>query len=199
MSFLQPCPPMTCLKSPTDSRWLEVVLSETDRLLADHTQCEQKAAASAMSLIAKYPSEPQLVRSMIGLAQEELGHFERLYRILEKRHLSLGRIEPDMYVKELLKFNRPQGREHLVDRLLILSLVEARSCERFVLLADALPDPELRTLYHELSFSEAGHHHLFVSLAGQYLPAMAVAERLDELAILEADIVRRLPVLPRMH
>lgn len=199
MSFLQPCPPMTCLENPTDSRWLEVVMSATDRLLADHTQCEQKAAASAMSLIAKYPSEPPLVRSMIHLAQEELDHFERLYKILEQSNISLGLIEADLYVKELLELNRPQGREHLVDRLLILSLVEARSCERFVLLANALPDPELKTLYHELSYSGAGHHHLFVSLAGHYHPMERVAERLDELVTLEADIVRRLPVSPRMH
>lgn len=195
----QDCPQMTCLKAPTDERWLNQVLRHPEQLLVDHAHCEQKAAATAMSLIARYPDDRVLVRSMLHLAQEELEHFARLLAVLEARNLSLGRIAPDRYVKELLALGRPHGVEHLVDRLLVLSLVEARSCERFVLLAKHLPDPELRTLYHELSFSEAGHHQLFVSLAGHYLPKAVVAERLDELTIREAEILLRLPPAPRMH
>lgn len=195
----QECPPMTCLKAPTDERWLHEVLRHSEQLLADHAQCEKKAAATAMSLIAKYPDDRVLVRSMIHLAQEELDHFARLYAVLDARNIPLGRIEPDRYVKELLALCRPHGAEHVVDRLLVFSLVEARSCERFVLLAKHLPDPELRALYHELSFSEAGHHQVFVSLAGHYLPKAVVAERLDELTIHEAEILLRLPPSPRMH
>ncbi len=195
----QECPPMTCLKAPTDERWLEQVLRHTEQLLADHAHCEKKAAATAMSLIARYPDDRVLVRSMLHLAQEELEHFARLYAILEARDIPLGRIESDRYVKELLALCRQNGAEHLVDRLLVLSLVEARSCERFVLLARHLPDPELQTLYHELSFSEAGHHQLFVNLAGHHLPKSEVAARLDELTTHEAEILRRLPPGPRMH
>lgn len=195
----QECPPMTCLKAPTDERWLEQVLQHPERLLADHAHCEKKAAATAMSLIAKYPNDRVLVRSMLHLAQEELEHFARLYAVLEARDIPLGHMEPDRYVKELLALCRTQGTEHAVDRLLVFSLVEARSCERFVLLARHLPDPDLRALYHELSFSEAGHHQLFVSLAGHYQPKALVAERLDELTTLEAEILRRLPPGPRMH
>lgn len=195
----QECPPMTCLKAPTDDRWLEQVLRHPERLLADHAHCEKKAAATAMSLMAKYPDDRVLVRSMLHLAQEELEHFARLYAVLEQRNLPLGYMEQDRYVKELLTLCRPQGVEHTVDRLLVFSLVEARSCERFVLLAKHLPDPELQALYHELSFSEAGHHQLFVSLAGHYQPKTVVAERLDELTTQEAEILRRLPPGPRMH
>lgn len=193
------CPPMTCLKAPTDDRWLEQVLRHPERLLADHAHCEEKAAATALSLIARYPDDRVLVRSMLHLAQEELDHFARLHALLERREIPLGRIEPDRYVKELLALCRPHGVEHLVDRLLVLSLVEARSCERFVLLARHMPDPELQALYHELSLSEAGHHQLFVSLAGHHLPKASVAERLDELTTREAEILRRLPPGPRMH
>lgn len=195
----QECPPMTCLKAPTDERWLEQVLRLPERLLADHAHCEKKAAATAMSLIARYPDDRVLVRSMLHLAQEELEHFARLYAVLEARNIPLGRIESDQYVKDLLAVCRPNGVENVVDRLLVFSLVEARSCERFVLLSKHLPDPELQMLYHELSFSEAGHHQLFVSLAGHYLPKAVVAERLEELTTLEAEILRRLPPGPRMH
>lgn len=196
---LQSCPPMTCLKAPSDARWLELVLQQPEQLLADHARCEKKAAATAMSMIAKYPDDRVLVTSMLHLAQEELDHFARVYALLTKRGIALGRIDSDPYVKALLKLGRPQGVEHLMDRLLILSLVEARSCERFVLLAKHLPDPELRELYHELSFPEAGHHQLFVSLAGHHAPRHVVADRLEALSNEEAAILRRLPPSPRMH
>lgn len=190
---------MTCLHVPTPARWLEAVRADLDSLLADHAHCEQKAAASAMRLVARYPEEAPLVTSMVHLAHEELDHFERLYLLLVRRQVSLPRIQTDPYVAALLDLARKPDPEHLVDRLLIFSIVEARSCERFVLLAEALEDPELTTLYRELSYSEAGHHQLFVSLAGHYLPKEVVAARLEELLAAEAQIMCALPVLARMH
>jgi tRNA-(ms[2]io[6]A)-hydroxylase len=176
-----------------------VALAHLDQVLVDHAWCEQKAAASAMSLIVKVPSNRHLVVSMTHLAHEELEHFERIHRVLERRGVPLGRMDADPYVKELLKLGRPSGPGHLIDRLLILSLVEARSCERFVLLADHLSDPELSGLYRELSFSEAGHYRLFVNLACQIAPRTEVLERLDALAEEEVKILARLPITPRMH
>lgn len=192
-------PNLPCLKTPTDERWLSAALQEPDRLLVDHAHCEEKAAATALSLIAKYPDDRSLVTSMLHLAQEELSHFARLVDELNRRGLPLGRIESDRYVKALLALGRPTGTEHLVDRLLILSLVEARSCERMALLAEHHPDQGLRSMYHELALTEAGHHQLFVSLATHYLPREVVLARLEELSLSEAEIVRGLPVGPRMH
>jgi len=192
-------PKPACLKSPTDDRWLDAAMGDLPRLLADHAHCEEKAAATALSLVARYPDDVPLVTSMLHLAQEELGHFTRLVQVLRERDWPLGRIEPDRYVKALLALNRVQGVEHVVDRLLILSLVEARSCERMGLLAEHLPDPDLQPLYHDLAFTEAGHHQLFVSLACHYLPKEAVTARLEALSWAEADIVRDLTPGPRMH
>ena len=135
------------MKSETEARWLEVVLADVDRLLADHAYCEKKAAASAMSLIARHPDDPVLVPAMLDLAREELEHFERLWHLLQARNIPLGAMDRDPYVSELMPLARKQGpSEALVDRLLISSLIEARSAERFFLLADHLPDPELRAL-----------------------------------------------------
>ncbi len=187
------------LKAPTDPRWLPLALAHLDQVLVDHAWCEQKAAATALSLIVKVPENRNLVVSMMHLAQEELHHFERLQRVLERRGVSLGRMDSDPYVKELLKAGRPSGPGHLLDRLLILSLVEARSCERFVLLAESVPDLELAALYQELSLSEAGHYRLFVNLACQISPREDVMARLDELAVAEVKILARLPLTPRMH
>ncbi len=192
-------PVPTILKAPTDPRWVETALANLDQVLIDHAWCEQKAAATAMSLIVKVPENRNLVVSMTHLAYEELSHFERIHQVLERRGVALGRMDADPYVKELLKLGRPSGEGHLIDRLLILSLVEARSCERFVVLAEHVPDPELSQLYHELSLSEAGHYRLFVNLACQISPREEVMARLDLLAEEEVKILARLPITPRMH
>lgn len=192
-------PTMFCLQSKTDARWLEVVLANVDKLLADHAYCEKKAAASAMSLIGRYPDDPVLVPKMIDLAREELEHFDRIYKVLIQRGGTLGLIDKDPYVQELLPLARKHGVEALIDRLLIASLIEARSAERFFLLAEHLPDPELRALYKELAATESGHHTQFVNLAYEYAPREEVKARLAELSREEAAIVERLPVAPRMH
>lgn len=190
---------MFCLKSETPAEWLQVVLADVDKLLADHAYCEKKAAASAMSLIAKCPDDPILVPAMIDLAREELEHFERLWKVLQGRGVPLGPMDKDPYVAELLPLARKQGDEALIDRLLISSLIEARSAERFFILADHLPDPELRAMYQELSVTESRHHTAFVNLANHYAPRETIKARLNELAEQEAAIVARLPVAPRMH
>lgn len=190
---------MFCLQSKTDSRWLEVVLADVDALLADHAYCEKKAAASAMSLIGRYPDDAFLVPKMVELAREELEHFDRIYGILVARGAKLGSIDKDPYVQELLPLARKNGVEALIDRLLIASLIEARSAERFFLLAEHLPDAELRALYRELAETESGHHTIFVNLAFHYAPREAIKARLAELSAQEAAIVEKLPIAARMH
>ena len=91
------------------------------------------------------------------------------------------------------------GAHGLVDRLLVSALIEARSCERLLLLADALPDPRLRDLYARFAQSEAGHERLFVDLARRLGGEAAADARLDALADAEARIVAALPILPRIH
>lgn len=193
------------LLEPTRSAWVEAACAATDVLLADHAHCEKKAASTAISLISRYPGDTRLVESMLHLAQEELKHFERIFAILRARHIPLGRDEADPYVNALLEFARPPGPkvgaspDNLVDRLLALSLVEARSCERFLLLAEHLEDPELRDLYADLARPEEGHARLFIQLAERYAPDEAVADRLAAFRAHEAAVVRKLPDLPRMH
>ncbi len=190
---------MFCLKSETEQRWLDVVLADVDALLADHAYCEKKAAASAMSLIARCPDDEVLVPAMLALAKEELEHFELLWKVLKARGVALGPMDKDPYVAALMPLARKHGDEGLIDRLLISSLIEARSAERFFLLAEHLPDPALRALYKDLSTTESRHHTTFVNLAANYAPRETIRARLAELADLEAAIVARLPVAARMH
>ena len=83
--------------------------------------------------------------------------------------------------------------------LLVGSLIEARSCERFNLLADHVDDQELADFYRSLFESEARHHTTYVRLAKTFADDETVKVRLQELASLEAEIIGRGNQLPRMH
>jgi tRNA-(ms[2]io[6]A)-hydroxylase len=83
---------------------------------------------------------------------------------------------------------------------MILALIEARSCERFKLLGDAVEkDAELRKLYRGLWASEHGHYRTFIQLAEQILPDRVVAKRRDGMLDAEARLILRQPPGPRMH
>jgi tRNA-(ms[2]io[6]A)-hydroxylase len=94
---------------------------------------------------------------------------------------------------------RAREAEQLVDTLLVASLIEARSCERFQALASASADAELAAFYRGLLASEARHHHVYAELARGFAPASAVRERLARLAREEAAILASVPPLVRMH
>jgi len=188
---------VTILRSATDPRWTSVAVAAFADTLADHAHCEKKTAASALKLVADHPDRPALVRALARLAQEELHHFLGVLAEMGRLGIALPPDAGDPYAQALVGLVRG-GAEALVDRLLVSALIEARSCERLELLAQALPDPRLRELYAKLARSEAGHERLFVELAlgegGE--PARA---RLEALARAEAEIVAGLPLLPRVH
>jgi tRNA-(ms[2]io[6]A)-hydroxylase len=202
---------MLHLRSRTDPRYVDVVLASDDswsRTLVDHAHCEHKAAVTALSFVSKYPDDPVLVARLAVLAHDEAGHFAKLVEVITARGLSLGHPDPDPYVQRLLAPLKGSVLEHRVDRLLTCALIEGRSCERLHLLADALAvrgDP-LAPLYDGLWREEAGHHTLFVELAersraraGDRDASAAVAARLVELAVFEAEVVASLPLRPAIH
>src|SRR6266542_2311889 len=126
---------MSILLSSTDPRWVDVALSDLDRTLGDHAHCEKKASATAMKLVADYPREPDLVRKLARLAQEEAQHFLAVLNELARRGAHLPPDGGDPYAQALLRLVRG-GSARLVDRLLVGALIEARSCERLALLGE---------------------------------------------------------------
>ena len=82
----------------------------------------------------------------------------------------------------------------------INALIEARSCERFRLLAKEIQDEGLRAFYYELMVSEAGHYKTFLHLAKNYQPADYVLHRWTDFLEKEGRLVATLPVRgDRMH
>lgn len=174
-------------------------MADFDAFLLDHAACERKAAATADKLIAQYPDREALVEAMRLHCEEELEHFVLVRRLIEARRLGPTPYYRDEYVTALMGAARKQHPHHLLDRLLVSGVIEARACERLGLVADALPPGDLKALYEELTRSEARHHGLFVRLARTYYEKDEVEARLGELLELEADIVAALPVRPAIH
>lgn len=187
------------LLQPTPPEWTALALERFDDLLVDHAHCEKKAAAHAMALIAQYPAEDALLLPLAALAREELGHFRQVVKVLQRRGLPLAPDGGDPYVKRLLGACRHGERSRLVDRLLVAGIVEARSAERLRLLAEGLEEPALKAFYASLALAEAGHHRLFWRFARKVSSAAEVRERAAALLGLEDELLRTLPLAPRMH
>lgn len=187
------------LLSRTDTAWAGVALADFDAFLLDHAACEFKAAAHAMSFVTKYPHKLQLVEPMICLAREELAHFHEVYNIIAKRGLQLASNSKDPYIDLIQKQIRHPKDEHFLDRLLVTAVVEARSCERLSMVADALVDPGLKDFYEKLARTEAGHYMIFVRSAHHYFTESVIEKRLHDILSAEADIVATLPHRPAVH
>jgi len=190
---------MLGLAVPTSPSWVARALAAVDEILLDHAHCEKKAASTVVSLIFRYPDEPGLAAALAPLAREELLHFEEVLRHLARRGIAFRRQTPSPYAAELMKAVRPHEPARLLDTLLAMALIEARSCERMGLLAGALEDPGLVGLYRGLLASEARHHRTYVELAAAVASAAEVRARLDALAAHEAAVLAAAPAIPRLH
>jgi tRNA-(ms[2]io[6]A)-hydroxylase len=192
---------MLGLELPTDPRWVNLAEMDLEEILTDHAYCEQKAAASCISLIQRYPERKDLVRDLAPIVTEEWGHFRLVLAELNKRDLNLGRQRKDEYVNALRTFMKTGApNERLLEELLVCALIEARSCERFRLLSLYISDDDLKNFYHKFMVSEAGHYRLFIDLANTYFPEERVRERWKEYLAREAEIMQELSLRgDRMH
>lgn len=192
---------MLGLKLPTDPRWVNIVSMNLQEILRDHAYCEQKAASNAISLIVRFPEYTDLVQEMTALAREEMEHFDRVHKKMIERGFSLGREQKDPYVHDLLQFIRRGGNrsQQLTDSLLFAAMIEARSCERFKLLARELEDEDLKEFYSELMKSEARHYTLFLKFARQYGKAAEVERRWEEFLHFEGELMKKYGKRETMH
>ena len=188
------------LVCPSPDAWIEAVMNDFDSFLIDHADCERKASAMMMGLIAKYPNRTEIVPQLIETAIEELEHFRDVYKLLETRGLRMpDKMDRDPYVQELVSKCRHTPNERFMDRVLLGSVVENRGAERFKLVYHALEKGELKDFYHRLWASEAKHGELFVHLTMQYFSEEEVYKRLEELNEMEGEIISKLPIRAALH
>jgi tRNA-(ms[2]io[6]A)-hydroxylase len=190
------------LKLPTDPRWVSLAQFSLVDILTDHAYCEQKAAATCMSLIQRYSQREVLVGALAPIVTEEWGHFRLVLAELRKRGLSLGAQRKDEYAAALIQFCQKGGAEEgrLLDQLLMMAMIEARSCERFKRLSEGLEDAYMRKFYRRFMESEAGHYTLFIELAETYIDKEKVRNRWQDWLAYEAAAINRLELRgDRMH
>lgn len=148
----------------TPDRWVQTALENLDTLLIDHANCEKKAASTALNLMYRYTEDFNLLNKMSRLAREELRHFEQVVAIMKKRDIEYKFLTASDYAGGLMKEVRKSEPGKLVDTLIVGSIIEARSCERFAKLAPYL-DEELSSFYTSLLKSEARHYQDYIKLA----------------------------------
>ena len=157
-------------------------------MLLDHRNCEFKAAATALSLIAKYSQHIELINFMSRLAREELVHHEQVLRIMKKRKISLRPISASRYASSLRAAVRTHEPHKLVDTLVVGAFIEARSCERFEALVPHL-DEELGKFYFGLLKSEARHFQGYLKFAYHYGEAADVVKAIERVQVVEAELI----------
>ena len=182
---------MLGLASRTDPAWAQTALSDEIALLRDHAHLERKAAGHVLTLMGQLPGADE---ELLAVAREELEHHERVCSLLKVRGADLGRDPGNPFVKRLAKATNAT----LLDRVIRMGLIEARSYERFCLLAD-VASGDLKALFSGLKDSEAGHHALFVKLAYERWPRDEVKRRWQDLTEAEAKIVASTEWGPRIH
>ncbi len=184
------------LQLPTDPRWVDLAEKSMEEILTDHAFCEQKAATTCISLIQRYSSREKLVEALSPIVTEEWGHFRLVLAELQKRNLKLGKQRRDEYVNALIDFQQKGGDSEgrMLDQLLTMALIEARSCERFKRLSEGLQDPYMQKFYRRFMESEAGHYTLFIELAETYIDKDKVRSRWKEWLAYEGEVIRQLDV-----
>lgn len=176
------------LPCATPQAWIEAALANQELLLIDHAHCEKKAASTALGLMYRYMDDPDLLHRMSRLAREELRHFEQVLSILQKRGIVYRHLTPARYAQGLHQQARKEEPGRLVDTLIIGGIIEARSCERFSVVAPLL-DRGLADFYESLLKSEARHYEDYLKLA-EKAAGGPVSERVAGLLAVEADLVQ---------
>lgn len=174
------------LLAATPPAWVDAAVTGWRELLVDHANCEKKAASTAVALIFAYPEDSALGLALSRLAREELRHFEQVQAAMTDLGVPFARQKPGRYASGLRRELRTSEPGRKLDLLLSGALIEARSCERFRLLAQRLPEP-LGRFYARLAESEARHFELYVGLASARHPE-EWEPRLRELARVEAGL-----------
>ncbi|MGH8285532.1 MAG: tRNA-(ms[2]io[6]A)-hydroxylase [Steroidobacteraceae bacterium] len=185
------------LAAPTAAAWIELAAERWRELLVDHASCEKKAASTALALIFAYPEDRSLTLQLARLAREELRHFEGVQKLMAEHNVSFVRQRPGRYASGLRTALRSAEPGRKLDQMLAGALIEARSCERFRLLAPRLP-ARVAQFYSDLERAEARHFEIYLGFAREIAPDEWRA-RLTELASYEAELATSPDPLFRFH
>jgi len=189
-------PVLEYLPNRTPDAWVDAALDHQETILIDHATNELKAAQQAMTLMARYPLNLDLQNKMSRLAREELVHYEQVLKILKKRKIKFRTMKASGYAYNMAQHLRSDNKGKMTDSLIIGSIIEARSCERFHKIAPHL-DEELEKFYISLLKSESRHFKDYLTLAQKYSeediqPRVEFFLQTEDQSILQPDPLLRL-------
>lgn len=176
--------------TPTPDAWVSEACQRLPELLQDHANCELKAASTALGFIYRYPERTAIASRMSRLAREELRHFEQVRKWLDEMSVPFEHVSASRYAGTLRRAVRQGEPQKLMDMLIVGAIIEARSCERFAVLAPHLPE-RLGKFYAGLLASEARHFEHYLNFARQECAVgdEAFEQRLAELKEIEAELI----------
>jgi len=134
-----------------------------------------------------------LIDKMVLLIKEELHHFYQVLEMMAYYGVEYKSITPCRYAKGMLRHVKTFEPDALIDKLIVAAYIEARSCERFAMLAP-LVDKRLGDFYISLLRSEARHYQDYLTLAKEIAgqeQSDKVDSRIAYFADIEAELVTR--------
>ena len=190
---------MLMLRANPPETWLSKVISNLDAVLVDHAHLERKAARSAISL-QRYRQLGAYIKELTNIAIEELEHFKIVLNLLDERKIPFTQAAASPWISGLMTTVRKGRNEQVIDHLLCAAMIEGRSCEKFLMLRDALKseDPALAKFYGDLVESEGNHYASYLLMA-KGIDESETNRRLDFYLELDAELVQRPSNLNILH
>lgn len=189
------------LGESTPGAWLDAALGNVGMLINDHANCEKKAAATAMSMMFRYADRAALARRMSQLAREELRHFEQVQTLMRDEGIAWQRVSASRYAARLHEGVSGGEPDRLIDQLIVGAFIEARSCERFALVAPAIGEP-FTDFYRGLLAAEARHFRVYLDLAvdvARQAEKLPIDHRIENLRSIENRLISTPDDLVRFH
>src|SRR3954469_16072585 len=179
--------------------WMGKVRANLAGVLVDHAHLERKAATSALNL-EKYHELHEHVSELNAIAIEELQHFELVLGFLRRRGIPFGAPLRSPWISGMMAAVRKGRRQQVIDHLVVCSLIEGRSCEKFQILAREIGDldPGLAEFYASLVESEGNHYAAYLIMA-RHIDEAETDERLDYFLDLDAELIRAEHPAPMLH
>jgi tRNA 2-(methylsulfanyl)-N6-isopentenyladenosine37 hydroxylase len=188
------------LRVATPVAWVEWACTSADILLIDHANCEKKAASTALSLMFAYAEDLELTDKMSRLAREELRHYEQVAKLMKFSNIVPRRLSPGRYAERLRRLVAKLEPQREVDLMICGAFIEARSCERFAVLAPAIGGAAGQ-LFQGLHNAEARHFRVYLELARRAAKRAGIAlpARMEAFAECEAELVTSRDEVFRFH
>jgi tRNA 2-(methylsulfanyl)-N6-isopentenyladenosine37 hydroxylase len=188
------------LRVSTPAGWIAQACALPDLLLIDHANCEKKAASTALALMFAYAEDLELTDKMSRLAREELRHYEQVAKLIRSLGVVPQRLAPGRYAERLRRLVSRSEPQREVDLMICGAFIEARSCERFAALGEAIGAP-LSDLFQGLHNAEARHYRVYLELARRAAKRAGVAleARVLQFAALEAELITLPDTVFRFH